>query len=42
MLWYPEAFFLVGFDVIIQVFQSVGEATVDQILPHMLICPLHC
>lgn len=39
---YPEAFLLVGFDLGVQVFQSAGEAAVDQILSHMLVCPLYC
>lgn len=39
---YPEAFLLVSFDVAVQVFESAGEAAVNQILSHMFVCPLHC
>lgn len=39
---YPEAFLLVRFDVTVQVFQSAGEATIDQILSHVFVCPFHC
>lgn len=39
---YPETFLLVRFNLDVQVFQCVGEATVSQIFPHMFICPLYC
>ena len=38
---YPEAFLLVGFDFTVQVLHGAGEASVDQILPHVFVCPLH-
>lgn len=38
---YPEAFLLISLDLIIQVFQSVGEAAVGQVFADVFVCPLH-